>query len=122
MNRFPFFPFAPGRAAALLGVFLALGVSAAAPAAAQDADSTRIAELERRMEALTREIERLSLGDEVVQADTSIGGLGYGASKVYAIQRGVSVGGYGEFLYENYASTREDDAPANRRGFSFETV
>lgn len=97
---------------------LAACISLLAPAtqlAAQEPDSARIAELERRMEALTREIERLSLGDEVVQADTSIGGLGYGASKVYGIRRGVSVGGYGEFLYENYADTREDDAPANRR-------
>ncbi|HSG49169.1 MAG TPA: hypothetical protein VLA43_15215 [Longimicrobiales bacterium] len=95
-----------------LGLFLPFSP---APSSAQATDSARIAEMERRLEALTREIERLSLGDQVVQADTSVGGLGYGASKVYGIQRGVSIGGYGEFLYENYADTREDDAPANRR-------
>ncbi|MDT8340690.1 MAG: hypothetical protein RQ751_04185 [Longimicrobiales bacterium] len=86
-----------------------------APASAQEPDSARLAELERRMEALTREIERLSLGEEVVQADTSIGGLGFGASKVYAVQQGVSIGGYGELLYENFSSEREDGVASGRR-------
>ncbi len=80
----------------------------------QAPDSARIAELERRLDALTREIERLSLGEAVVQADTSVGGLGFGASKVYGIQQGVSIGGYGELLYENYADERENGAPSDR--------
>src|SRR5262245_3347240 len=36
-------------------------------------------------------------------------GLGPGASKVYSAS-GVSIGGYGEMLYENFDRTREDDA------------
>jgi len=103
------------RSSALAGALALLLPFAPAPASGQAADSARIAELERRMEALTREIERLSLGDEVVQADTSIGGLGYGASKVYGIQRGVSIGGYGEFLYENYAAESESGAPSGKK-------
>ena len=83
-----------------------------APLSAQAADSTRIAELERRLEVVTREIERLSLGIDVVQADSSIMGLGPAASKVYQVTQGVSIGGYGEILYEGFADTREDGSPA----------
>lgn len=79
---------------------------------AQAPDSTRLAELERRLDAVTRELERLQLGEEVVQADSSAMGLGLGASKVYRVQQGVSVGGYGEVLYENFASELQDGSAA----------
>ncbi|NNF14873.1 MAG: hypothetical protein HKN72_16720 [Gemmatimonadetes bacterium] len=79
---------------------------------AQAADSARVAELERRLDAITRELERMDLGGDVVRADTAMQGLGPAASKVYRVERGVSLGGYGEFLYENYASEREDGSPA----------
>ena len=75
---------------------------------AQTPDSVRLNELERRIEALTSELERTRLGDEVVEADSSLMGLGPAASKVYKVRQGVSVGGYGEILYENYAADRED--------------
>ena len=86
-----------------------------APVAAQDSDSVRIAELERRIEAITRELERLSLGRDVVEADSSLQGLGPASSKVYRVDQGVSLGGYGELLYENFSSEREDGTPADSR-------
>lgn len=73
-------------------------------------DSARIAELERRLDAVTRELERLDLGEDVVPADAMEAGFGPGASKVYQIEQGVSIGGYGEFLYENYSGERQDGA------------
>ncbi|MEN8145823.1 MAG: hypothetical protein ABFS14_12840 [Gemmatimonadota bacterium] len=77
---------------------------------AGDADGLRA-----QIEALTREIERLRLGQEVVPvADESRFGLGPAASKVYAVNQGVSIGGYGEMLYQNFASTRQDDLPSGR--------
>lgn len=82
---------------------------------AQVTDSARISELERRIDAVTREMERLRLGREVVEADTSLLGLGAGASKVYKVNQGVSIGGYGEFLYENFDSELENGAPATAR-------
>jgi hypothetical protein len=85
-----------------------------APVTAQEADTTRIAELERRIDAVTRELERLRLGRDVVEADTSVSGLGPAASKVYKVQQGGSLGGYGEFLYENYARDRENGDPSGR--------
>ena len=81
-----------------------------ARAAAQEPDSARITELERQIEAVTRELERMQLGGDVVEADTAIGGLPFGASKVYQVQRGVSIGGYGEILYENYAGQQDGGA------------
>ncbi|HEX2249797.1 MAG TPA: hypothetical protein VHH32_05575 [Gemmatimonadales bacterium] len=85
----------------------------AAPALAQDRDSVDIERLEAQVEAITRELEELRLGrDLVVEADTSLYGFGPAASKVYKVREGVSLGGYGEVLYENLASTREDDTPS----------
>lgn len=103
------------------------------PAAAQDADGrldrlerrveelraeleTRrdgdLEELRRRIEAITAELERLRLGPDVATADTSYFGFGPAASKIYEMPGGVSIGGYGEMLYENFASRREDGTEA----------
>jgi hypothetical protein len=107
-HRFVFTIARPSRLVLVLGAALCL--VAGSPAAAQDPDSARITELERRIEAVTRELERMQLGADVVEADTAIGGLPFGASKVYQVQRGVSIGGYGEIVYENFATEREDGA------------
>jgi hypothetical protein len=85
----------------------------AAPTLAQDRDTVDIEKLEAQVEAITRELEELRLGrDLVVEADTSVYGFGPAASKVYKVREGVSLGGYGEVLYENLAGTREDDNPS----------
>jgi len=76
-------------------------------------DTTGVEELRRRLEAVLRQIEQMRLGEEVVRADTTgLYGLAPAASKVYRVDRGVSIGGYGEILYENFASEREDGSPA----------
>lgn len=111
----PFASTVSGAGRTLLAALLlstSIGFVAATSVQAQAADSARVAELERRLEAITRELERMDLGGDVVRADTAMQGLGPAASKVYRIERGVSIGGYGEFLYENYASEREDGSPA----------
>jgi hypothetical protein len=83
-----------------------------APLAGQASDSARIAEMERRLEAVSRDLERLRLGQDVVRADSSVLGFGPAASKVYRVGSGVSIGGYGEILYENFAAEREDGLAA----------
>lgn len=97
-------------------VTVALGLTAGSTdAQAQQAtDSARIDQLQSQVEAITRELERLSLGREVVEADSSLMGFGPAASKVYRAAQGVSIGGYGEFLYEGYADEREDGAPSGK--------
>lgn len=90
-----------------------LGVLVASSAAAQERDTTAIKRLEAQVEAITRELEELRLGrDLVVEADTGISGFGPAASKVYKVHQGVSIGGYGEVLYENFAGSRQDDTPS----------
>lgn len=64
-----------------------------------------IAELQREIEILTGEIEALKSAEHkgVAEADTRQYGFGAAASKVYRADQGVSFGGYGEFLYQNFA-------------------
>lgn len=85
------------------------------PAARAQQDSARLSRLENQLQAVTRELESLRLGrDLVVEADSSTGGFGPAASKVYRVRQGVSIGGYGEVLYENFDGAREDDTPSGR--------
>lgn len=75
------------------------------------ADSARVSDLERRVDALTQELEALQLGpvaDTTSRAPRT--GFAPGASKVYAKASGVSIGGYGEFLFERPDKAREDGA------------
>ncbi len=87
----------------------------ATPALAQPADDSRLVELERRVDLLARELESARLGEAAdTAAYRSAFGLAPAASKVYGARPGVSVGGYGEALYENFDARREDGAPAGR--------
>ena len=91
------------------GVLAAAALSRPSPVAA--ADDERINELERKVDVLTAEIAQLRLGAAADTALLSVGprsGLGPAASKVYGTKHGVSLGGYGEMLYENFDRERED--------------
>ncbi len=126
---------------------LALWAALAAPARAQDEDTAArlerevaalraevaalkaqagaeaaLVELERKVELLAGEVERLKLGDAAMAAgaaappaaDRSDYGLGPAASKVYRAGRGVSIGGYGEALYQGFDSQRDDGSASAR--------
>ncbi len=85
------------------------------PAAAEGGD--RVTELERRLEILAQEIERMRIGEAASIAGSAEGsefGLGPAASKIYRAERGLSIGGYGELLYQNFDSEREDGAASGR--------
>ncbi|MFQ5537823.1 MAG: porin [Gemmatimonadota bacterium] len=110
-----------GRACGLLlaGAFylLALGGSSLAaqearPKAGEAADSVRLAEMERRLDALTRELERMRLGSEILETEAPKVGLGPAASRVYRVKEGASLAGYGEVLYENFSATKESGTPS----------
>ena len=76
-------------------------------------DSLQIEQIRLQIDAITRELESLRLGEEVTaRADTIGFGLGPAASKVYRGGQGVSIGGYGEFVYANPSSNREDGTPS----------
>ena len=89
-------------------------------AGAAHAQEARVDELERKVDALTQEIERMRLGAAAGGADSASTkldsrlGFAPAAAKVYGVARGVSIGGYGEMLYENFDREREDEAPSGR--------
>lgn len=84
-------------------------VEMAEPAqAGAPAMSDRLDELERQIGILAAEMEREQLGEAVARADQSDHGYGPAASKIYRTGQGLSVGGYGEMLYERFDSTRDD--------------
>lgn len=71
-----------------------------------------LSEIRRQIEILGSEIEALKTrqSDKPALADSEQFGLGAAASKVYRTSQGISFGGYGEMLYENYS--RSNDAGA----------
>lgn len=80
---------------------------------AGEPDAGAVARLDRQIEALTREIEQLKLGEAGAEAElSSRHGLGPAASRIYSARSGVSVGGYGELIYRNPDSRAEDGSPS----------
>lgn len=75
----------------------------------------RIADLERRLNAMSQELEAQKTGAAApAAAEEGRFGLAPAASKVYGVSSGLSVGGYGEFLYQNYDSKLQDGTRAPR--------
>jgi len=83
-------------------------------AGAARAASERLKELEQKVDVLAKEIEELRIGATAPVAPSPQPALGLGpaASKVYP-KKGVSIGGYGEILYQNFSGSREDGTPSN---------
>ena len=95
--------------------FLLVSVNQSQEVAAQQTNAERIAEIERNIEALAAELERMDLGDVVVDMDSGERGFGPAASRVYKVESGLSIGGYGEFLYENYAGSKQDGTSSGKK-------
>ncbi len=88
---------------------LAIAAAAAAEPAATEGDALRsrddrIEDLELKLELLTEELAKVR--DQVgVPEEAELKGaygLGPAASKVYGTDRGLSIGGYGEWFYRNF--------------------
>lgn len=82
---------------------------------AASATSADIQELKRQIDILTEEIEQLRVEREqpaVAPGAANSYGLGPAASKIYRAEPGVSIGGYGEMLYENFDKTADNGQPA----------
>jgi hypothetical protein len=101
------------RTAVLLSSLLALS-----PLSASAQDAAKMGELERKLDVLTQEIEKLKLGSSVVEpvAEKGVLGLAPAASKVYkAATNKVSIGGYGEMIYQNFSSRRQNASSSGTR-------
>ncbi len=68
-------------------------------------------ELERRIDLLAEEIESLKL--EKTSNIPSYLGLGESASKVYSLNQGTSIGGYGEITLSVFDDENEQGTPSN---------
>jgi hypothetical protein len=80
-------------------VLLAAGM---ASAVVSDEDFQK---LQDQVQALTGELERDRFGDVMPELGESVYGMGPAASKIYSKDQGLSIGGYGEVLYQNYNGT-----------------
>jgi hypothetical protein len=97
----------------LLGLVIAIPLAGPARAETELAESApdavrerddRIADLERKLDLLADELA--SVRDQVTVPEdrdlTAAYGFGPAASKVYGVDRGLSIGGYGEWYYRSY--------------------
>ena len=84
--------------------------------ASDAATRAEVEELRRQIDVLTKEIENLktAVPETAPTGPRGAFGLGPAASKIYGVNRGVSVGGYGEVLYQNFDDSRDDDAASGR--------
>jgi hypothetical protein len=88
----------------------------AAAKAVPSADAERLAEIERQIQILAVEIERLKLGEAAAAprpATEGPFGVGPAAAKVYSGKTGVSLGGYGEALYQNFRTKDQSGTPSH---------
>jgi hypothetical protein len=103
------------------------------PAKPAEEREQRLKELEQKVDVLTKEIEALRLGESpaaapapapgataapaastpapAVTTSASRFGIGPAAARVYG-RKGVSIGGYGEALYQSFASSKQDGTPS----------
>lgn len=82
-----------------------------------------VEELERRIDLLAEELERLRSGEgerELTDDTARAMGLAPSASAVFRTNRGLSIAGYGEFLYENYAATKQNGSAG--KGATFDAL
>jgi len=88
--------------------------TASAGAASTPGTGTALDELRKRIDALAQEIERLRIGEAAAPpgGTETVGGFGPAAAKVYGVKRGVSIGGYGDMLYQNVAARTDDGQPS----------
>lgn len=85
-----------------LGAIAMVALLSGGAFAQEESTDDRIAALEEQMQALTGEVEKDRFSDVIPELEGSVYGMGPSASKVYNKDQGLSIGGYGEFLYENH--------------------
>jgi hypothetical protein len=78
-------------------------------------EQERLTELERQVQLLSEEIERLQLG-QVAEEQPLEGryGLAPSASKIYGVERGAAIGGYGEAVLQGFSEDNDDGTASGK--------
>jgi hypothetical protein len=82
-----------------------------------DEDEIDLAELQRQLDILAEEVERLRSGDEqvdITEDEARTLGLAPSAAETYSRESGVSIAGYGEMLFENFADENQAGVPTGK--------
>lgn len=104
----------PLKRATLVLALAALSIVPGTVRADEAAPDPRITELERKVEVLTQELANMATAPAATRDTTALRsrlGFAPAAAKVYGAQ-GISIGGYGEALYEAFDGEREDGRPS----------
>jgi thiamine biosynthesis lipoprotein ApbE len=72
------------------------------------------AELSRRIDILSEEVEDMRQGEAAPQRSQGRFGLGPAASAVYGVKRGVSLAGYGNVVFQGFSNENQAGTPANK--------
>ena len=79
---------------------------------------TDLEELQRQLDILAEEVERLRSGEEeaveLTEDQVRALGLAPSAARTYERSRGVSIAGYGEMLYERFSGANQAGDPSER--------
>jgi hypothetical protein len=70
-------------------------------------------DLQKQVDALSREVARLRQTKEPAEADRSYEGLAPAASKPHLAKKGLTIGGYGSALYERFTRRADNDTIAD---------
>lgn len=82
-----------------------------------DKDSEQLLEIRRQLAVLAEELEKLRSGEKEVEISEQTRrslGLGPSAARVYTKERGVSIAGYGEMLYERFDDKTDSGTTSGR--------
>ncbi len=82
---------------------------------AQTTRQDTLKELMRKVDILTRMLEKQQLGEVARREYKPTAGVGPAASHIYYKKgSGVSLAGYGEIVYQNYSATKDDAQSSNK--------
>lgn len=74
-----------------------------------------LADLEKRMATLSQEVAALKQEKKPNAVHQPVYGLAPAASKVYHLKEGISLGGYGEMVYQDYDSQKDSGAASGKK-------
>lgn len=97
---------------ASLTIAACLSVTLSAQAAPTDA---QVQQLERKMNILTEEVNKLRMGEAGQEPSKIKTGLGPKASKIYSQKQGFSLAGYGEMVYDNFSAQKDDGSASGKK-------